>query len=382
MVLRPRGLAQQRLGSEMVGGRDAIQMRVPVRLDERLELAPAVPYPRKRLGRDLNRLAVPGDATDGLEINIGGLRDDDGHGLRVAFNRVTPALERDCIFCIITVQRLLATVIWSSWRCMVEPVTVVLPGAGRNQSLGRAFRLLECLAAHPTGTSVAVLTRELGLPRATVTRLLGSLADAGAVARSGQGRNWALGSTILRLSSTITSTVALRDRAQPVLERLTAELEETMMLAVPTSPTSAQVILEIPGPRIISARGWSDQALTSPASGFVRQLLAELPATELPQVVASLEFTARTPHTITTPEELIEAIAQIHRQGHSLTIDQYEEGLAGLGVSVRHGGTLVAMIAVYLPTSRFDDAMYTRALRLLNAGASELEGQEPGAASA
>lgn len=258
----------------------------------------------------------------------------------------------------------------------------VLPGAGRNQSLGRAFDVLECLAAHPAGTSVAVLTRELKLPRATVTRLLGSLADAGAVARSGQGRNWALGSTILRLSSTITSTVALRDRARPVLERLGGQLEETVMLAVPTSRTSAQVILEIPGPRIISAHGWNNQTLTSPASGSVRQVLAELPADELARVVQSLELTARTPHTITTPEELITAIAQIRQQGHSVTIDQYEDGLAGLGVPIRHGDTLIAMLAVYLPTTRFNEAMHTRALSLLKAAATELESPQPLASAA
>lgn len=76
---------------------------------------------------------------------------------------------------------------------MHDPPDALLSGAGRNQSLKRAFGLLEWLATRPSGASVAVLSRELGLARATVTRLLGSLADAGAVTRD--GRAWTIGTS-------------------------------------------------------------------------------------------------------------------------------------------------------------------------------------------
>lgn len=59
-------------------------------------------------------------------------------------------------------------------------------GARRNESIRRAFRVLECLARLP-GASVAAVARETGLPRATVTRVLGTLADLGAVRRDRGG---------------------------------------------------------------------------------------------------------------------------------------------------------------------------------------------------
>jgi DNA-binding IclR family transcriptional regulator len=219
---------------------------------------------------------------------------------------------------------------------------------------------------------VATLTREADLPRATVTRLLASLADVGAVARSRHGRTWAIGPTIFRLSSAVTSLTTLRDRARPVIEELVASLQETVLLALPSGPASAHVIEELPGPRIVSARGWIDSSLTSPASGFVRQLLAELPEPELPRVVASLELTALTPKTITTATELLDAIAQIRRDDFNVVIDEYEDGLAGLGVPVRRGDELVAMLSVYMPTSRFDEGMRSRALSLLRTAAEQL----------
>src|SRR5690242_14544701 len=65
--------------------------------------------------------------------------------------------------------------------------------AGRNESIRRAFHVLESLARH-RGASVAGVARETGLPRATVTRVLATLADVGAARREAGG--WTVGPTI------------------------------------------------------------------------------------------------------------------------------------------------------------------------------------------
>jgi DNA-binding IclR family transcriptional regulator len=251
--------------------------------------------------------------------------------------------------------------------------TGVLAGAGRSQSLIRAFGLLECLAAHPEGLSVASLTRQSGLPRATVTRLLASLADVGAVARSANARAWTLGPSLLRLGRALPSIGELRDRARPLLEEITAASQETSMLGVPVGPASVQVIDAVEGPRLISARASGNNGiLTTPASGFVRMVLAELPERDLERTLGSLPFERLTPSTIVTADELLVAIEQIRRDDYSVVIDEYEQGLAGVGVPIRRNGTLVAMIAVYLPTTRFDDATRVRALSLLRQAAARL----------
>jgi IclR family acetate operon transcriptional repressor len=247
----------------------------------------------------------------------------------------------------------------------------VLPGAGRNQSLARAFDLLERIAAHPEGASVATLTHEVGLPRATVSRLLASLADAGAVVRAPGGRAWSLGPTLLRLSRAI-APVELRDRARPLLEALVEATQETVFLAVPTGPASARVVEELQAQRVIAARGWNNEELTTPASGFVRLVLAHLPPNELENLARSMQFTPWTATTITTPQELIQAVEQCRRDGYSVVVDELEDGLAGMAVPVLTNGTLTAMIAIYMPTARFTEAMQQRALKLLRETASRL----------
>jgi DNA-binding IclR family transcriptional regulator len=175
------------------------------------------------------------------------------------------------------------------------------------------------------------------------------------------------------LSRAVTSPVAIRGVARPVLEALAEKTGESIMLGVPVGRASVQVIDEVEAPRVLTARGWLGQVVTTPASGFVRQLLAELPGAELDRVVRSLEFTRLTPHTITTSGELLKAIAKIKQQDYSIVVEEYELGLSGVGVPIRQQGALVAMIAVYMPTARFTKSTRSKLLTLLKDAAQQLE---------
>jgi IclR family pca regulon transcriptional regulator len=144
-----------------------------------------------------------------------------------------------------------------------------LAGAGRNESIRRAFQVLECLSLHP-GASVAAVARATGLPRATVTRVLGTLADVGAARRDGAG--WTLGPSIAALARGVDPPLA--ERAGPQLAALAADLGETVMLAVPEGAVGARVVAEAAGPRMVGVGSWLGRTLTDPASGFVRMRLA------------------------------------------------------------------------------------------------------------
>jgi len=230
--------------------------------------------------------------------------------------------------------------------------------------------VLDCLAAQPAGLSVAAVARATGLPRATVTRLLGSLADEGAALRDGSA--WRLGPRIALLARGLAPP--LPERAGPVLEALAAELGETVMLAVPEGPAGARVVAEAAGPRMVGVGSWLGRTLEDPASGFVRLRLAALAPAARRRAVAGLRFTAHTDRTIRTARPLLAAVERIARQAHAEVVDEFEHGLAGLAVPVYEHDVLAAMLAVYLPTGRLDDAMRARALERLRRAAQSLTG--------
>jgi IclR family transcriptional regulator, pca regulon regulatory protein len=230
--------------------------------------------------------------------------------------------------------------------------------------------VLDCLAAHPDGVSVAAVARATGLPRATVTRLLGSLADEGAARRD--GGDWRLGPRVAELARGLASP--LPERAGPVLEALAAELGETVMLAVPEGSAGARVVAEAKGPRMVGVGSWLGRTLDDPASGFVRLRLATLAPAARRAALPGLRITPHTPSTIGSPSALLAALEAIARAGHAEVVDEFEQGLAGLAVPLHVDARLVAMLAVYLPTARLDDAMRERALNGLRRAAQSLTG--------
>ena len=244
-----------------------------------------------------------------------------------------------------------------------------LAGAGRNESIRRAFQVLECLARHP-GASGAGVARETGLPRATVTRVLATLADVGAARRDGGG--WTLGPSIAALARGIDPPLA--ERAGPHLAALAAELGETVMLAVPEGAVGARVVAEAVGPRMVGVGSWLGRTLTDPASGFVRMRLAALDRPARQRAVAELQLVAHTGSTIRSRRALLVELDRIAQADHAEVVDEYEQGLAGIAVALRRREGIVGLLAVYLPTTRLDAAMRQRALQALRATGQSLTG--------
>lgn len=217
---------------------------------------------------------------------------------------------------------------------------------------------------------MAAAARATGLPRSTVTRLLGSLADEAAVLRDGSV--WRIGPRVALLARG--PAQALEQRAGPVLDALAAEVGETVMLAVPEGPAGARVIAEAAGPRMVGVGSWLGRTLEDPASGFVRLRLAALDPAARRRAIARMRFTAHTPSTIKAARPLLEALEGIVRDGHAEVVDEFEQGLAGLATPLHEHDRLVAMLAVYLPTARLDAGMRERALAALRRAAQSLTG--------
>jgi DNA-binding IclR family transcriptional regulator len=244
-----------------------------------------------------------------------------------------------------------------------------LAGAGRNESIRRAFQVLDGLARNP-GASVAGVARETGLPRATVTRVLATLADVGAARREGGG--WTVGPTIAALARAVDPPLA--ERAGPHLAALAAELAETVMLAVPEGAMGARVVAEAAGPRMVGVGSWLGRTLTDPASGFVRMRLAALDRAARERAVAELQLVAHTTRTIRTRRALLAELDRIAAADHAEVTDEFEQGLAGIAVPLRQHDRIVGLLAVYLPTVRLDAAMRQRALKALRGTGQSLTG--------
>jgi DNA-binding IclR family transcriptional regulator len=134
------------------------------------------------------------------------------------------------------------------------------PPARRNTSgLARDLEILEVLAGPQAlregGLGVLRIAELLGRDKATVSRALATLADAGVLDRDPDRRTYHLGSRLYALAAR-TRDAALVQRAQPLLRQAVQSLRETTHLCVLRGGNVLTLVSEL-SPREVATAGWA-----------------------------------------------------------------------------------------------------------------------------
>lgn len=109
---------------------------------------------------------------------------------------------------------------------------LVTADAPVNQSVERAVRLLGCFSPDEPELSLAQLTQRLGTSRATTHRYTLALRRAGMLRFDAGAAVYALGPRIVELAAAALAGLRIVKIAGPHMERLVAELNETVVLSV------------------------------------------------------------------------------------------------------------------------------------------------------
>jgi len=106
------------------------------------------------------------------------------------------------------------------------------------KALLKGLDVLEFLAEARLESSLSQVARATGLTKTTSHRILGVLESRGYVERTSAHGGYRLALKVWQLGSRVVGQRRLRDVARPLLERLAAETEEHVNLAVPDSHDS------------------------------------------------------------------------------------------------------------------------------------------------
>ncbi len=102
----------------------------------------------------------------------------------------------------------------------------------KSQSLLKAFDILEAIAAHHRPMGVTEIARTVGINKATVHRLLRTLADRGYVRQMEPSGAYALGFQLLALGNAVLDSLDLVKVARPLMQELSDTSGETVFLYV------------------------------------------------------------------------------------------------------------------------------------------------------
>ncbi|MFD3660000.1 IclR family transcriptional regulator C-terminal domain-containing protein [Streptomyces sp. NPDC058659] len=223
-------------------------------------------------------------------------------------------------------------------------------GAGFLQSLARGLDVLCAFGAVRGPARLSELARLTGLPRATARRSLITLRHLGYVREDEDG--FRLLPRVLELGHARVSGLTLVEIATPHLAELVVRVHESASVAV-LDGTDIRYVARVASSRIMHIDIRVGTRLPAYATSMGRVLLGALPQEERATLLAGVTPEALTPHTVTTPEALAEAVAETARRGYGWVEQELEEGLRSLAAPVTDGrGRVVAAVNVALHAGR------------------------------
>jgi DNA-binding IclR family transcriptional regulator len=251
-------------------------------------------------------------------------------------------------------------------------VAAVSTDAGLNQSVQKAVAVLRAAAARPAGDSVSGLARAVGLPRATVLRLIRTLEDEGLLVRFPEHDRVVLGLELVRLARAVDVRDALVEASRVPLETLAEQTAETVSLSIVETGGTLDVVRQIDPPSLLRISDWTGRRYALHASSSGKLLLSSLGE---PQLAAALAepLERLTPATITDPDELRRELAVVRETGIASIVDELELGVASVSVGVWVRDQLAAVLNVTGPTHRLDETARELAGPLTLAAAAAIE---------
>jgi len=182
-------------------------------------------------------------------------------------------------------------------------------------SLEKGIKILETIIEHGELT-VTAAANLLGLNRASAHRFITTLRDLGYV-RKNQHGNYEASFRMLELGMKQANKFEIRRLAKPVMRDLAAEFDETVNLGI-LNQNQVVYLDKVDSRELLRMDSGVGTACQASATALGKAMVAFLPEEELEAYFDGLTFTALTPNTITSPEQLRRDLEKIRKRGYAI----------------------------------------------------------------
>ena len=218
----------------------------------------------------------------------------------------------------------------------------------------RALAVLDAFDGTAPRLTLSQIAERSGTPLTTAHRLLGELADWGALIRRPDGR-YEIGRKLWDLGLLAPVQMELRQVAAPFLQDLHTTIRDTVHLAV-REGLQALYVERVSGRESVPMVSQVGSRLPLHATGVGKVLLAAAPQDVVEQALRSL--TRQTRNTLVDPGRMRRELAEVRRRRYARTSEEMSPGAASLAVPVqverRSGPVVVAALGIVVPPHRRD----------------------------
>ncbi|MFE3849774.1 IclR family transcriptional regulator [Streptomyces griseorubiginosus] len=228
------------------------------------------------------------------------------------------------------------------------------PRRNASSSLRRALGILMYLAedrSHPHGATLSDLATGLELSKSTVLRLVAPLKDVRLVDQDPESGRYRLGPHNALLGQAYLERRDTRRITSPALHRLAEESGETVHL-VSFDPPEIVYIDKVESPRAVRMHSRIGGRLPAYCTATGKVFLAHAKADVVDAVMAA-GMPARTPTTLTTPDQLLAELDRIRELGYAVDDVENEQDIRCVAAPVHdHTGAVTTAVSISGPATR------------------------------
>jgi len=219
----------------------------------------------------------------------------------------------------------------------------------------RALDVLSCFTLETPELSLAEICSRTELPKATVHRLLTTLAQAKFVIQDEETSKYRLGYMMMVMGEIARSQVNYLTKAEPILKELVYDIDETVAVASLDGDHHVCTMVVEPerSVRVTTAVGTRRQCYFGSA-GLL--LLAYQPSTVVDEILPTDKLEAFTVWSTTDPSEFRRRLVGVREHGYAIEKGEAFPDVTGLAAPIfDHEGKIVATASIVAPTHRVPD---------------------------
>ena len=233
------------------------------------------------------------------------------------------------------------------------------------RAVGRALEILLAFTPQDYELSAGELLKRVELSRPTLYRLLYTLQEHGFLAAVGDPQRFRLGPSVAKLTHVWTSSLDVASVAQPVLDRIWRETNETVALFVPQGSLRL-CVAELPSPQPLNFKrgvGYTERIVRG-ASG--RAILAYMNVSK-PNIREYVKGTG------IDPETLDAELGRTRQRGYATSHNELISGAVAIAAPFFDRNARVAgSIGLFGPEVRLGAKRVQHFARMLTSEAAEL----------
>lgn len=250
------------------------------------------------------------------------------------------------------------------------------PSVEKKEQIPTNMRLLlvmEEVAKAGVPVAPTTLADALGLPKATIHRLLATAETEGFLQRDIDGRSFGPGPRMRNMAGMTLSSQRMRTERLLIMKELAEDVGETCNLAAPSRYGMVYLDrVETHWPLRIQLPVGTQVPFHCTASG--KMYLSSLRSDKLDRTIAALGLERYTKRTLTDPAKLKADLEKTRARGYSTDDQEFMDSMAAIAVAIRDSeGRLLTTLSLHVPILRTGIEGLAENLGALQKAAAKLE---------